>query len=147
MSNPHKGKVDFEIDGKKYQLSFSANALAELEIDLGISMDEIGPLLLDKNKVRIAHWRTMFFHALHDNHDDLNEQSARGLFKQIEVADAIRLVGKAYGLAFKGLAELAAAGKAASPPEAGPSESEPPTGPASSTHGTISEEAKPNSGG
>jgi hypothetical protein len=145
MANHHKGKVEIEIDSKKYLLSFSANALAELEIALGISMDEIGALLLDGKKVRIAHWRTMFFQALHDNHDDLDEMAARALFKQIDVADAISLVGKAYGLAFKGLAELAQAGKAASPPEAGPGEQ--PTGPASSTHGTTSEEAKPNSGG
>lgn len=145
MANPHKGKVEFEIDGKKYQLSFSANALAELEIELGIGMDDIGALLTDQKKVRIAHWRTMFFHALHDNHDDVDEKAATALFKQIEVADAISLVGKAYGLAFKGLAELAQARKAASPPEAGPGEQL--TGPASSMPGTTSEEPKPNSGG
>ena len=146
MANPHKGKVEFEIDGKKYLLSFSANALAEMEIALGISMDEVRVLLLDEKRVRIAHWRTMFLCALQDNDENIDEKAARALFKQLDIADAINLIGKAYGVAFKGLAEIAQ-GAAASPPEAGPDASEQPTGPASSTPGVTSEEAKPNSGG
>lgn len=122
MANPHKGEVEFDLADKKYRLSFSANAIAELEIELDRSVEEIGALLRDTGKVRIAHWRTMFTVALQDNHDDLDAAAARAIFKKLSIAEAIKLTGDAYGLAFNGLAGLAADAEAAraSPPEPGP---------------------------
>lgn len=148
MANPHRGEVDVEIGERKYLLSFSADALAELEDRLGLSIEGIGRLLDDGDKIRVAHWRTMFTCALQDNHEDIDDKAARALFKKLSITDAIRLTGKAYGLALNGLAEYAKgkkAAEAASPPEPGPSNE--PTGPASSTPGPTSEDQKRNSGG
>lgn len=144
MANPHKGEVEFDLAGKKYLLSFSANAVAELEEALDKSVDEIGALLRDAAKVRLAHWRTMFTIALQDNHDDIDEKAAKALFKKLSLADAIQLTGKAYGLAFNGLADLAAGAAQASPPAPGQSA---PTGPDSSTPGANSARTKASSGG
>ncbi len=145
MANPHKGEVNVEIGGRKYLLSFSANALAELEQALGMNLAEIGALMRDQARIRVAHWRTMFVLALQDNHEEIEEKAAHALFKKLSIAEAIGKTGNAYEIGFNGMAELAAQKmEAASPPSPGPSSE--PTGPASSTPGPISEDQKPNSG-
>ena len=147
MANPHKGEVEAWIGAEKYLLSFSADAVSEAEIAFDTSMDGINALLTDEKKVRMSYWRTLFFHALQDHQPTIDAAAARVLFKQLDSAEAIQLVGKAWGLGLKGLSELAAKGKVESPHEAGQSESEEQTGRPSSTPGTTSEEAKTNSGG
>lgn len=149
MANVHKGEVGIDIGDEKYVLSYSADALAECEDAMGLCIDDINALLQDPKRVRIAHYRTMFFHALTDHHDDVDEVKAKSLFKRLSVAEAMKVILKAWGLAFKGLTELAEAkgGEGvANPPQPGAAESEP-TGPVSSTPGASLAEAKTNSGG
>jgi tail tube GTA-gp10-like protein len=138
MSNPHKGEVPFKAGDQEYILSFSANALVETVEALGLDLDE----LIERfgaGKIKLTQMRVMFWQGLCDHHENISLDDTKKILKLLQPADMGQLLGKAFALSMPKPED------APSPPEPGGPESG--TGPASSTPGLISEEAKPNSGG
>lgn len=78
MANKHKGELSFVSDGKTYTLSFTINALCELDEALGI--DNALSVLIANGNATLKQHRTMFFVALHHHHPEIeNEKQAADL--------------------------------------------------------------------
>ena len=100
MANPHRGEVSFDLDGQTYTLSFSANALCELEDLLNLGVNEITVRLSQSDKVRIKTVRAVFWAALTDHHPDITVKDAGVLLTRLTVAKAIDLIAQAFSRAF-----------------------------------------------
>lgn len=100
MANPHRGEVEFEAGGKTYKLSYSANALCELEDALGKSVNEIAALMQDTQNFRLSVVRTVFWAGLLDHNDGLDMKGAKAIFKHLDPVGAVELVSRAFSLTF-----------------------------------------------
>lgn len=100
MGNPHRGEVTFEVEGKRYTLSFSANALCEMESALNLGVNEIAARLGQAEKLRITTVRAVFWAGLTDHHDGITIKDAGALLTQIKMPRAVELIGEAFALAF-----------------------------------------------
>lgn len=100
MANPHKGEVSFEVEGKQYVLSFSANALCEMEDVLNLGVSEIASRFEQVDKLRIKTVRAVFWAGLTDKHPDLTIKGAGDLIGKLTLPKAIELIGEAFTLAF-----------------------------------------------
>lgn len=100
MANPHRGEVSFDLDGQTYTLSFSANALCELEDLLNLGVNEITVRLSQSDKLRIKTVRAVFWAALTDHHPDVTVKDAGMMLTRLTVAKAIELIAQAFSRAF-----------------------------------------------
>jgi hypothetical protein len=100
MANPFKGEVSFTAGEDSYKLSFSANALAELEDALDMNVSQIGDVMQDTAKFRLSMLRTVFLCGMMDCQPDVTPEKVREIFRLMSVPEAIQLVGKAFALAF-----------------------------------------------
>lgn len=93
MANPHKGEVSFKAGDKDYKLSYSANALCELEEALGKSFEECFELMRS-GKVRMSDLRVMFWQGLRDHQPDTSLDDAKAILKTMKPIELGRLVGE-----------------------------------------------------
>lgn len=100
MANPHKGEVAFKAGDENYTLSFSANALCELEDMLGVGVNDIGAMLADPAKIRMKQMRTVFHAGLLDHHPDMDEKTMKVVFSKLRAGEAVGYIAKAFALAF-----------------------------------------------
>lgn len=119
MANPHKGEVSFESKGAGYKLSFSANALCELEDALGKNVNEIGAIMQDKGKFRMSMLRTVFWAGLLDHQPGTDMETAKQILSGVAPLDAISWTMRAFSLAYGDDGEAAEGGDAR-PPTAAP---------------------------
>lgn len=118
MANPHLGQVAVDIDGKEYKLSFSSNALCELEDALDLNVVQISELLGDPKKSRIKNVRAMFWASLLDHQPGTTMDDAKALMSKIKGNELVEMVGQAFMLAFPQKVEGdPAPADAASPPK------------------------------
>lgn len=139
MSNPHKGEVSFKAGEKEYILSFSANALVEIEEVLGFDFNDLIEKFKSKD-IKLADMRVVFWQGLLDHHEELTLDDAKKILKRLRPAEMGDLIGKAFVASMPPAPESGASPQEPGEPASG-------TGPASSMLGVTSEEAKPNSGG
>lgn len=106
MTNPHKGEVRIEAGGQSYVLSYSANALVELEEALDRPLEEIMAMLMpskdddDKRQPpRLRDLRIMFWAALLDHQPDTTIEDAKRILSHVAPVDMGRLIGEAMVLA------------------------------------------------
>src|SRR5688572_26747681 len=95
-----KGEVGFDADGGRFTLTFSIEALCELEEAAGFSMAKIGTILKDPEKPNLRIVKCMFWAALTDHHPDITQKDASKLMSQIGFVNAGQLVLEAFALAF-----------------------------------------------
>lgn len=100
MANPHKGQVALNVDGKDYTLSFSINALCELEDALGESVNAIAAQMGDSSKVRLKTIRTLVWAALLDHHPGTSVEEAGNIISAAGVPAAMEAIGGAFAKAF-----------------------------------------------
>ncbi len=100
MANPHKGEVSFEVAGVAYTLSFSTNALCELEAHLDLGINEITALLGDVRKMRLRNVRAVFWAGLLDHHPGITVMKAGELAGHLKLPKVIELISNAFALAF-----------------------------------------------
>ncbi len=96
MANPHRGQVSLG----DYTLSFSVNALCELEELLDQPMMEIVAAMQAPDKMRMKTVRAMFWAALRDHHDDIDIHGAGAIVTDVGMTVAMSKVGEAFRLAF-----------------------------------------------
>lgn len=139
MSNPHKGEVSFKAGEKEYILSFSANALVETVQALGLEWEA----LIEKfksNQIKPAELRVMFWQCLLDHQEEITLDDTKKILKRLRPGEMGELIGKTLLASMPSTPEGGASPQVPGEPASG-------TGPASSTPGATSEEAKPSSGG
>lgn len=114
MANRHRGQASFEADGKTWLVSFSANALCELEDVLDMRVSEIAEAMGDPKGMRLKTARAVFWAGLQDNHPEVDVKAAGNLMTG-RIPEAMGVVGRAFALAFP----EATAGADVDPPKPG----------------------------
>lgn len=99
MANKHRGELGFEVDGAKHVIRFSANAICELEDDLGLNVKQIGEQMQDADKLRMSTVRTMFCAAMREG-EGVDNAAALTVFRRLSPAEAMKIVVDAFALAF-----------------------------------------------
>lgn len=115
MANPYRGVVELQAGGETYRLSFSVNALCELEEQLDKPVAEIIASIQNPEQLRISSVRALIWAALRDHHDQLTIKDAGQITTDAGFQVAVAKVGEAIRLAFpeakgKGNPRKAAAG-------------------------------------
>lgn len=100
MSNPHRGEVSFDDQGKNLVISYSTNAMCTLEEAFEMSTPEIGELLSNTKSFRMTHLRRMFWVGLLDHQPQTTLDEAGQILSRQQPGDTMSLVTRAYQLAF-----------------------------------------------
>lgn len=100
MANPQRGVVGLEAGGATYQLSFSVNAICELEAELDKPVAEIIASLQTPEQLRMASVRALVWAALRDHHEELTIKDAGRIATEAGIGAAVQKVGEAIRLAF-----------------------------------------------
>jgi hypothetical protein len=107
LSNPHKGELSFEADGKFYTLRFSTNAICELEDELDRGIVDIAAEMSswanDSKRIRLGFLRAVFWAGLRDAQPDIDIKAAGELILSAGgIATVSGLIGTAFERAFPG---------------------------------------------
>lgn len=111
MANPFRGAVELKAGEQTYRLSYSINALCELEDAAGEPIAKLANSLNDPENVRLTTVRNLIWAGLLDHHPEILDQKDQGLIFAGSVASeagipaAMEAVGKALSLAFPEQAE------------------------------------------
>lgn len=100
MANPHRGEVAFKAGDAEYKLSFSINALCELEDALGEGVNAVAAQLSDPASVRIKTVRAVLWAGLLDNHSGLSLDDAGRIMSDAGVPATMQAIGRAFAAAF-----------------------------------------------
>lgn len=140
MANPHRGEVALICGATTYRLTFTIDALCQLEDRLDLSIVQISERM-QQGTPRLSLMRALLWAGLQTHHAPINEVQAGELIGQIGMVNLMGAVLEAMNRAFgedetapEDQADPQRAGgraKAQSPASLAP----PGTGPASSTSG------------
>lgn len=100
MANPHRGSVALQAGDRAYTLSFSVNALCELEDALEQPVAQIANALNDPDTVRLTTVRALVWAALRDHHEDVTLKGAGEIITDAGMPACMEAIGKAFKLAF-----------------------------------------------
>lgn len=100
MANPLRGSVALQAGDRAYALSFSVNAICELEAELDKPVAEIIASLQNPDQLRMGTVRALVWAALRDHHDEVSITDAGRLITDVGFKPAIAKVGEAIRLAF-----------------------------------------------
>lgn len=100
MANPHRGSVALQVGDRAYTLSFSVNALCELEDHLDQPVARIAGALNKPDEIRIGTVRALVWAALRDHHEEMTIKDAGALATEAGVPAVMDAIGKAFKLAF-----------------------------------------------
>ncbi|MBN8959078.1 MAG: gene transfer agent family protein [Rhizobiales bacterium] len=98
MANPHRGEVAFKAGERELKLSFSANAMCELEDALDMGIPEVGQLM-QAGRLRVKHARALFWAALRDHHSDIDMIGAGKLMTEAGIQKSMDAVAGALAAA------------------------------------------------
>lgn len=100
MANPNRGEVALKVGDLEYKLSFSINAICELEDAMDMPVAQIADRLNDTENIRMSLIRTVVWAALRDHHDDVSVKEAGHIASTVGVPAVMEAIGKAFMLAF-----------------------------------------------
>lgn len=100
MANPHRGEVALKVGDLDYKLSFSINAMCELEDLMDRPIAEIASSLNDPASLRMSTVRAIAWAALRDHHPDVDIKSAGIMVTSIGINVAMEAIGRAFAMAF-----------------------------------------------
>ena len=100
MANPHRGSVALQVGDRAYTLSFSVNAICELEDALGQPVAKIAAGLNDPENVRMSTVRAIIWAALRDHHSEVDFKGAGEIATEAGIPACMEAIGKAFNLAF-----------------------------------------------
>ena len=107
MANASRGSVALQAGDTAYTLSFSINALCELEDVFGMPPAQVGKLFDDETKTSMKDVRKLIMVGLHDHHPELDEKQAGTIGTQAGMNVTMEAIGKAFALAFPEAPETA----------------------------------------
>jgi len=101
MANAVKGEVTLEAGGETYRLSYTTNAMCELEDATGEPLGKIVERLSDDaNPPGIKTLRLLLWGALIEHQEDITVKQAGGICDAIGMAAVGDVIGKALQAAF-----------------------------------------------
>jgi hypothetical protein len=100
MANPHRGQVALQAGERAYALSFSVNAICELEDALGQPVNQIARGMETPDQVRMSTIRALLWAALRDHHEDVGLKQAGEIATEAGVPAVMEAIGEAFRLAF-----------------------------------------------
>lgn len=102
MANPHRGSVALQAGDRAYAISFSINALCELEDALDKPVSEIVALIQDPARMRLSSVRVLLWAGLRDHHKNDVEtvEQAGEIATDAGLKVAVEKIGEAFKLAF-----------------------------------------------
>ena len=99
MANPFRGAVELKAGEQTYRLSYSINALCELEDAAGEPIAKLANSLNDPENVRLTTVRNLIWAGLLDHHE-VTLKDAGEIATEAGIPAAMEAVGKALSLAF-----------------------------------------------
>lgn len=100
MANPNRGEVALLVGDREYKLSFSINAICELEEALDMPVSKVGDILNDPDRIRMSAIRTVVWAALQDHHEGVSAKEAGQIATDAGIPVVMEAIGKAFALAF-----------------------------------------------
>lgn len=100
MSNSVRGSVALQAGDQAYTMSFSINALCELEDIFGMSASKFGKLFEDEDNVSMKHVRNLVMVGLHDHHPEVDAKAAGIIVGNAGLPECMAAIEKAFRLAF-----------------------------------------------
>jgi hypothetical protein len=100
MANPYRGSVALQVGDRAYTLSFSINALCELEDLLGQPVAKIAAQMNKPEEVRMKTVRAIVWAALRDHHEEVDLKQAGLIASESGVPAVMDAIGRAFTLAF-----------------------------------------------
>lgn len=100
MANPNRGEVALPVGDREYKLSFSINAICELEDAINMPVSKIADGLIDASNIRMSTIRTVIWAALRDHHANVTVQEAGQIASEAGIPAVMEAIGKAFALAF-----------------------------------------------
>jgi NAD(P)H-dependent flavin oxidoreductase YrpB (nitropropane dioxygenase family) len=100
MANAFRGTVPLQVGEQTYLLSFSVNALCELEEQMDQPIAKIAKTLGKPEDMRMSTVRALVWAALRDNHPETDLKAAGLLISEAGVPVVMPAIGKAFQLAF-----------------------------------------------
>lgn len=100
MANPNRGEVALPVGDREYRLSFSINAICELEEALNMPVSKIADGMNDAGSIRMSMIRTVVWAALQDHHDGVSVKEAGQIASEAGIPAVMEAIGKAFALAF-----------------------------------------------
>lgn len=98
--NQHRGSVALQAGNVAYTLSFSVNALCELEEALDKPVAKIADTLGKPEAIRLSTVRVLVWAALRDHHESVDIKAAGNIVTDAGMAETMAAIGKAFTLAF-----------------------------------------------
>lgn len=101
MSNPHKGGVEFEAQGKTYTLRYSIDAICHLEAATGMTFPVIAVQMSKPGQQSVTLMRQLMHAGLIEHHPELDLKAAGELITRAGGVTALmKKVDAAVALAF-----------------------------------------------
>lgn len=100
MANLHRGSVSLQTGDRTYTLSFSTNALCELEDRTGKTIQVLANALNVPDGVSLKMVRDLLWGALRDHHEDTDIHTAGEVIDTVGLPDVMEAIGKALRAAF-----------------------------------------------
>lgn len=100
MANLNRGQVALPVGDQEYTLSFSINAVCELEDALDMPVAKIADALNDQSNVRMSMIRTVIWAALRDHHEDVTIKEAGRIASDAGIPIVMEAIGRAFAAAF-----------------------------------------------
>ncbi|WP_037437161.1 GTA-gp10 family protein [Sinorhizobium fredii] len=100
MANPNRGSVALQVGDRAYTLSFSINALCELEDLLDKPVAAIVEAIQKPTELRMSSVRAIIWAGLQDHHEGLSVKEAGQIASEAGTQAALAKVGEAFRLAF-----------------------------------------------
>lgn len=101
MANSARGSVALQVGDKAYTLSYSVNAICELEDHFeGKPVAQIAETMNDQASVPMSTVRAVIWAGLIDHHPELTLKDAGNVASEAGIPACMNAVGRAFALAF-----------------------------------------------
>lgn len=102
-TNPHKGDVSFEVEGKTYTLRYNHRALVKMETALNKGLMQIMTEMSKPETLRLGTTAVLLWAGLQKHHPQITQDQAVDLLDEIEggIPAIIILIDKAFCKAFE----------------------------------------------
>ncbi len=100
MANPARGSVPLQAGDRAYTVSFSVNAICELESAFDQPVAKIAGMLSEPENIRMSTVRSIIWAGLRDHHEDMEVREAGQIMSDAGMPACMEAIGAAFALAF-----------------------------------------------
>ena len=102
-TNPHKGDVSFEVEGKTYTLRYNHRALVKMETALNKGLMQVMTEMSKPETLRLGTTAVLLWAGLQKHHPQITQDQAIDMLDEIDggVPAIIAFIDQAFGKAFE----------------------------------------------